>query len=158
MKSYHLAWAFFLKYDHQQKRLVLDLSDTFKEKHNIDLSTLMFEAENLKECIHKYDYRKLSYFSEQPLKSFDTELRFRFHQHKPYIRTHAICQAVLHGFECVLIEEKVLFETKRSLSKGYIEDIELDFLEKQDVKEHIAQASMRKMKDQLHTFFERRMI
>jgi hypothetical protein len=158
MTSYHLAWAVFLTYDHKKEILILEISDTFKDKYHLDQKTMMLEERDIKSFIHKYDYKKFEYFSMQQLKTFDTELKFRFDAHKPYIKTQAICQKTHHGFECVLIEEKVLFETKRSLSKVYQHDMDIEFLEKQDVKDHMKEGSLSKMKHQLHTFFERRMI
>jgi len=158
MKSYHLAWAFFLTYDHRKQRLELKLSETFQEKHHMNQASLIFEHETLKACIHKYDYRKLAYFSEGHSKTFDTQLRFKLKKDKTYLKTQAICQALPHGFECVLIEEKVLFETSKSLSKSHKEDIELEFLAHHDVKNMIEHGSLIKMKHQLNTFFERQTI
>ncbi len=108
MSSLSVPWLSYITYDHVKDRLLIYRSDQTKHDEKRD-DPIVIDGEMIRDIIHKYDYRKLIYFSQNPLvQPFDTMLRFRWNAHSPYLRTQAICQSHTQGFHCVLIEDKMI--------------------------------------------------
>jgi hypothetical protein len=107
--SLTVPWLSYMVYDYSLDRLLIYFSEDTKQKMSSVDPFMDVEGDNIKDMIHKYDYRKLIYFSKNPLvQPFDTLLRIRWHPKFPYLRTQAICQSHANGFHCVLVEDKVL--------------------------------------------------
>lgn len=111
MQTFDIPWISYFIYDHTKDCLMIYLSDREKEKTPLLHDPITIEGDKIKEFIHKYDYRKLMYFSQHPLiQPFDTLLRMRWHTDMSFIRTQAICQSNPKGFNCVLVEDRVLHQ------------------------------------------------
>ncbi len=125
MGHYQLPWLLYLKYDHHEQRMTIHLSDHMKNKVDAEDAIINFQLDEIAECIHKYDYRKLKFFSEEmPSDStFDTLIRFKFNELKQPIKTHAICQKTSKGFECIHVAEMDLLKTKNILRFEKFDDL-----------------------------------
>jgi len=109
MQPFVVPWSFFMTYDYEQNELKIYPSEEFKRKMKLESDTFLVQGDEIRELIHKYDYRKLIYFSQNPLvQPFDTVLRMRLSVDMSYLRTQAICQSHTKGFHCLLIEDKYL--------------------------------------------------
>jgi hypothetical protein len=83
----------------------------------LENATLTFDQLTMSDFIHKYDYRKLSYFvTLNPNKTFDTLMRFKFEHQKGYIKTQAVCEITSKGFSCVHIEVLDIMKTKKKVN------------------------------------------
>ena len=113
MQPFIVPWSFFMMFDYDKNQLVIYFSDEIKRHLQAENNQIVLIGDDIREYIHKYDYRKLIYFSQNPLvQPFDTILRLRIPSTKPYLRTQAICQSHVHGFNCILIEDKYLHKLK----------------------------------------------
>jgi hypothetical protein len=114
MNIYHIPWLFHLDYDHVNHKMTIRLSEVMRNKIHTTSETLFFSNSSIHEFIHKYDYRKLSYFvTLNPNKTFDTLMRFKFQDQKGYIKTQAVCEMTPRGFSCVHIEVLDIMKTKK---------------------------------------------
>jgi hypothetical protein len=124
MSIYQVPWLLYSKYDNQQKKMIIHMSNHMKSKINSETDTLFLNFDEIIDFIHKYDYRKLNYFSSHPTHStFDTLIRFKFDNLKQPIKTHAVCQNTPHGFECIHVEEIDVIKTKRFLKNEQFNDL-----------------------------------
>jgi hypothetical protein len=113
---YQIPWLFHLDYDHINQKMTIRLSLTMKNRMHLENSTLSFDRLTMSDFIHKYDYRKLSYFATlNPNKTFDTLMRFKFEHLKGYIKTQAVCEITSKGFSCVHIEVLDIMKTKKKV-------------------------------------------
>lgn len=113
MQPFVIPWSFFMMFNYDNNQLVIHFSDEIKRTLNAENNQITLNGDDIRDCIHKYDYRKLIYFSQNPLvQPFDTVLRLRIPITLPYIRTQAICKSHPQGFNCLLIEDKYLHKLK----------------------------------------------
>lgn len=113
MSPFIVPWSFFLMFDYEKNQLKISFSDEIRRTIQAENHHIVLTGDSIREYIHKYDYRKLIYFSQNPLvQPFDTVLRLRIPLTKPYIRTQAICKSHQQGFNCILIEDKYLHKLK----------------------------------------------
>lgn len=113
MQPFIVPWSFFMMFDYAKNELSIYLSEEIKRNLKQENSPIVLQGDDIRNYIHKYDYRKLIYFSKNPLvQPFDTVLRLRLPLSGPYIRTQALCKSHLQGFSCVLIEDKYLHKLK----------------------------------------------
>jgi len=118
-----MPWAFYMKYNRKHKSLTLDLSKHMSHKLHMPMGEMTLNHQEIKHFIHKYDYRKLDYFSIMPIEGpFDTTLRFKDLDQKTYMRTHAVCQKDPSGFHCILFDDKDVHDM--TLFYKQIKDIE----------------------------------
>lgn len=110
MTSFSMSWAFVMNYDHHKQTMNIQCSESFQVLLEFDALQVTLNHDDLMKCVHMYDYRKLSYFSNADLKStFDTLIRIRLQPQGPYIRTIAVCNQTDSGFSCMhMIEAEVL--------------------------------------------------
>jgi hypothetical protein len=114
MNIYQIPWLFHLDYDHISQKITIRLSEVMRNKINTKSEKLLFSNSSIHEFIHKYDYRKLSYFvALNPSGTFDTLMRFKFQDQKGYIKTQAVCEMTPKGFSCVHIEVLDIIKTKK---------------------------------------------
>ena len=113
MQPFIVPWSFFMMFDYDKNQLVVYPSEEYKRKLEFQDDKYIIEGDDIKELIHKYDYRKLIYFSQNPLvQPFDTVLRMRLSVETSYLRTQAICHSHVKGFNCLLVEDKYLHKLK----------------------------------------------
>lgn len=102
-----------MMFDYQKNQLTIHFSEEIRRQLEIEDHTMILEGDDIREYVHKYDYRKLIYFSQNPLvQPFDTMLRFRLPRAKDYIRTQAICKSHSKGFNCLLIEDRFIHKLR----------------------------------------------
>lgn len=113
MQPFVVPWSFFMMFDYAKNELSIHLSEEINRNLKQENSPIVLQGDDIRNYIHKYDYRKLIYFSQNPLvQPFDTVLRLRMLESSPYIRTQAICKSHPQGFSCILIEDKYLHKLK----------------------------------------------
>ena len=119
MNIYQIPWLFHLIYEHDCQKMTIRLSALMQEKLNINQETLNFDCKGIISFIHKYDYRKLAYFTtHQEFNTFDTVMRFKFPNQKGYIKTQAICDVTSKGLSCVHVDEFELIKTRKKIEKN----------------------------------------
>lgn len=113
MQSFPVPWSFFMIFEYDKNRLNIHSSDDLRLKHPQLDQQFILEGESIKDMIHRYDYRKLIFFSQNPLiQPFDTLLRVKFIEELGYMKTQAICKSHAKGFHCILIEDKYYHKLK----------------------------------------------
>lgn len=113
MQPFVVPWSFFMTFDYEKNQLVIHFSEEIRRQHQIDSESITLFGDDIRDYIHKYDYRKLIYFSQNPLvQPFDTILRFQLPQIKGHIRTQAICKSHVKGFNCLMIEDRFFHKLK----------------------------------------------
>jgi len=118
MIDYNLSWIFYFQYNQKNASAKAFFSKTYEKKFSLDKQLFTYDDEELKLFIHKYDYRKLAYFSNHEVKGyFDTKFRFSIEHQKGYLRTQAICQTTKEGFSCLLFNEKDLVKMQHFMGK-----------------------------------------
>ncbi|MCR3906426.1 MAG: hypothetical protein NUK62_05330 [Tenericutes bacterium] len=153
MDAYSLPWAFYMKYNNRSKEMTLYLSKRFKEKSELSLTQMTLHKNDIEEFIHRYDYRKLSYFSVLKLNEpFDTVMRFKMSHGKSYLKTYAICQTEQSGFHCIHIEEKYLFKIHKNIrsSELFASNLNIDIEDLEIINEFESAQNLVKIKGHLH--------
>ncbi len=67
MDALTIPWAFYMKYEKNKKEMTIFFSNRMKQMMELSLDSMSFSEDDLKEFIHKYDQRKLDYFSNQKI-------------------------------------------------------------------------------------------
>lgn len=118
MIHYDLPWLFYFSYNNQNESVNIRYSSTYLEKHQ-DLPEHEYKTlEEITSWIHKYDLRKLSYFSNQEqLEFFDTVFRFNIKHKKKYLRAQSICKKTEEGFSCLAFDEFDVVMLKRKINQ-----------------------------------------
>ena len=132
MSILSMPWAFMMTYDHQHQKMHIHCSEAFSDLLELNATHLELNHEEILSNVHKYDHRKLGYFTTTELHStFDTLLRIRFLPDGPYFRTIAVCSQTSSGFSCIhMLEKDVLLLRKTAqLSFDYIHQIKLEMLD-----------------------------
>ncbi|MDI6453170.1 hypothetical protein [Peloplasma aerotolerans] len=158
MDAYSLPWAFYMKYNNRLKEMTLYLSKGFKEKTELSLSQMTLNKSDIEEFIHRYDYRKLSYFSGIQLNgTFDTILRFKMSHGKSYLKTYAVCQTDQTGFRCIHIEEKYIFKIHKNVrsSELFASRLNIDIEDFESISEFESTQNLMKIKGHLHNIILR---
>ncbi len=133
-----IPWAFYMKYEKNKKEMTIYFSNRMKQMMELSSDSMAFSEVDLKEFIHKYDQRKLEYFSNQKITGpFNTMMRFKTTHGKSYFRTLAICQVDRHGFHCITIDDIFFHKTKESLlsTKTDIKQLRIDIEEVEKIME-----------------------
>jgi hypothetical protein len=118
MIDYNLSWIFYFQFNQKEASAKAFFSKNYQEKFTLSEQLYIFDQDKLKDFIHKYDYRKLSYFSSNQVKGyFDTLLRFKIEGQKGYLRTQSICHTTNQGFTCMVFQEKDLFKMQHMIGK-----------------------------------------
>lgn len=114
MQSYEINWAFLLDYDKNSGNLYVKFSNQFMEDNQLKDTNLSLLSHEICTFLHRYDCRKLSYFSQTDLEeTFDTLMRFTIKKSKYPLRTIAICKLNDHGMSCVNFEESKLVNLRK---------------------------------------------
>ncbi len=131
MQTLNVSWDFYLVYNHHKGELFLHPSHACQTNHDAP-NEIILNSEQMRLWIHKYDYRKFQYFSEQSLKQpFDTMIRLRCEKTNDYIRTQAICQSTSDGFHCVLIDDRRYHELSKKMIEHKVKESNLIWLDEQ---------------------------
>jgi len=67
LAQFKIPWAFYMKYNLRQKTMTIHLSKTMMAKLELLTEMLHLDDHEIKEFIHRYDFRKLDYFCTHPL-------------------------------------------------------------------------------------------
>ncbi|MDY0075100.1 MAG: hypothetical protein WC992_01180 [Acholeplasmataceae bacterium] len=113
MNTYTIPWAFILKYNYPKQQLKLHSSTLNQASSSVFSQEMIWKDDKIRHQVHKYDYRKLIYFSQNPLiQPFDTMLRLKDDNQKSYVRTQAICKSHPQGFHCILVDDYEIHQLK----------------------------------------------
>ncbi len=116
MTSFSMPWAFVMNYDHHKQTMNIQCSQSFQQLLEFNNEHVTLNSDDLIKCVHMYDYRKLSYFSNAELKStFDTLIRIRLEPQGPYLRTIAVCNQTHAGFSCVHMMEVDVLKMRHTM-------------------------------------------
>ncbi len=132
MITFSMPWAFMMNYDHHNQKMHIQCSEAFSDLIEVDVLHYQFNHEEIMNNVHKYDHRKLGYFTFTEMNStFDTLLRIRLTDNGPYYRTIAVCSKTNSGFSCMhMLEKDVLLLRKTAqLTAEDIRQINLDLLD-----------------------------
>lgn len=158
MDALTIPWAFYMKYEKNKKEMTIFFSNRMKQMMELSLDSMSFSEDDLKEFIHKYDQRKLDYFSNQKINGpFNTTMRFKTTHGKSYLRTLAICQIDHHGFHCLTIEDGFLHKMNQSLltAKTDIKQLKIEIEEVDKIIEVESDFQLNKFKSHLASIFDR---
>ena len=158
MDALTIPWAFYMKYEKTKKEMTIFFSNRMKQMMELSLDSMSFSEEDLKEFIHKYDQRKLDYFSNQKINGpFNTTMRFKTTHGKSYLRTLAICQIDHHGFHCITIDDGYLHKMNQSLlsTKTDIKQLKIEIEELDKIIEVESDFQLNKFKSHLTSIFDR---
>lgn len=127
MMQYQVPWIFHLSYNHSKREMTIMYSSKFALDNHMESTMMSLDDQQIKEFIHKYDYRKLDYFVSQVLPNpFDTLMRFTLPNQKTYIRTQAVCHVEHQHLLCVLFEEKTIFSLQKISDSQAIIDAQIE--------------------------------
>ena len=113
MQTFMVPWSFFMVFNYEQDQLIVHFSKDMKQKNQDLIDPLVLRGDDIRDVIHRYDYRKLMFFSQNPLvQPFDTFLRVKFIDQLGFVKTQAICKSHEGGFNCVLIEDRYFHKLK----------------------------------------------
>ncbi|MDX9690932.1 MAG: hypothetical protein RBT45_00655 [Acholeplasmataceae bacterium] len=119
MLDYNLSWIFYFQFNQKEESAKAFFSKKYQEKYELPNQLYELDQEHLRAFVHKYDYRKLEYFSKNEVKGyFDTLLRFKISTQKGYLRTQAICHSTKEGFTCMLFHDKELMKLQHTIGKS----------------------------------------
>ena len=77
MEELTIPWAFYMKYEKTKKEMTIFFSNRMKQMLELSLDSMTLTENELKEFVHKYDQRKLDYFSNQKMTGpFNRTMRF----------------------------------------------------------------------------------
>ncbi len=136
LAQYKIPWAFYMKYNLRQKTMTIHLSKDMMTKCELPLEMLNLDDTEIKEFIHRYDYRKLDYFSTHPIQGiFDTTFSLKTTHGKNYLKTKAICQKTTYGISCLLIEDIHIHKMKVSFKQlSKTEQLQIVFSETEQIE------------------------
>lgn len=107
MQTFAIPWSYFMVFEYEKNTLSIYFSNELRQKYPNHEDHIIIHGDEIRNYIHRYDYRKLLFFSENPLiQPFDTFLRVKIIPTLGYVKTQAICKSHHKGFHCVLIEDK----------------------------------------------------
>lgn len=130
MQTFAVPWSYFMVFEHETSTLVIHFSHEIKMKYPHLNDTMTIQGDAIKNYVHRYDYRKLLFFSQNPLiQPFDTFLRVKIIPEIGYVRTQAVCKSHHKGFHCVLIEDKYYHKLKPLWKLENTEHIIITFLD-----------------------------
>ena len=161
MDSLTIPWAFYMKYEKTKKEMTIFFSNRMKQMMELSLDSMSFSEDDLKEFIHKYDQRKLDYFSNQKITGpFNTAMRFKTLHGKSYLRTLAICQLDHNGFHCLTIEDVFLHKMNQSLisTKTDIKQLKIEIEDVDKIIEVESDFQLSKFKSHLSSILSRQTI
>lgn len=119
--EYQVPWILHMKYDRKKQEMTVIFSERYVKILQLESNMLTLNDEQIKEFIHKYDYRKLIYFTTETVSSpFDTLIRFKKPNEKSYIRTNAVCHIDRKNLLCVHFEEKDIFNLQHKMSEQHL--------------------------------------
>jgi len=156
MEELTVPWAFYLKYEKTNKEMTIFFSNRMKQLMELSTDSMTLSENELKEFVHKYDQRKLDYFSNQKLTGpFNTTMRFKTTHGKSYLRTLAICQINPHGFDCITIDDLFLHKMNQSLltTKVDLKQVKINLEETDRIISAESNFQLTKFKSQLSTIF-----
>jgi hypothetical protein len=156
MEDLTIPWAFYMKYEKTKKEMTIFFSNRMKQLMELSLDSMTLSEHELKEFVHKYDQRKLEYFSNQKITGpFNTTMRFKTTHGKSYLRTLAVCQIDHHGFHCLTIDNLFLHKMNQSLisSKTDLKQIKIDLEETERIILVESDFQLSKFKSHLTTIF-----
>lgn len=142
-----MPWAFMMTYDHHQQTMHIQCSQTFLDVYELNNEHLRLNHDEIISHVHKYDQRKLSYFTSIVINStFDTLLRIRLTNDGQYLRTIAVCNQTDTGFSCLHILEKEVLWIKKTAQYSptfaqyvKLEMIDGDWIQSMHLTQHITQ-------------------
>lgn len=119
-----VPWVFYMSYEQKSDTLSFQSSkDSRTKAYLLPKNELVGDDKTL--VIHRYDCKKIAFFSEQSHQAFSTGFRLKAVGKSSYLRTHAFCHKTQDGFSCLLVDEYDLFKLK-TLSQ-YHQDDKIDF-------------------------------
>ena len=151
-----IPWAFYIKYEKTKKEMTIFFSNRMKQLMELSLDSMTLSENELKEFVHKYDQRKLAYFSNQTITGpFNTTMRFKTTHGKSYLRTLAICQIDHLGFHCITIDDQFVHKMNQSLllAKTDIKQLKIDLEETERIISVESDFQLSKFKSHLSTIF-----
>ncbi|MFH0767141.1 MAG: hypothetical protein ABII85_03830 [Bacillota bacterium] len=157
MQSFILNWAFLLIYDKNDIAMNIKFSNQFIEDYQLSYRELMLVEKEIASYLHRYDYKKLEYFSniETPL-VFDTLMRFKFKKCKHSLRTIAICSVQENGLSCINFLESKVMNVRRLIRKNLsINSIKLINIENESELKDIDQTFLTDLYAHLEHIMER---
>lgn len=117
MTSFIIPWAFVMSYHHHQQTMTIQCSKTLKHALELKHDNFQLKHQDILEFVHKYDLRKLDYFTKVDLQeTFDTLIRFRFSPIGLYMRTIAVCQRNANGFSCIHVMEEDMLKVRHRVA------------------------------------------
>ncbi|MDO9628778.1 MAG: hypothetical protein Q7I99_02655 [Acholeplasmataceae bacterium] len=158
MDALTIPWAFYMKYEKSKKQMTIFFSKRMKQLMELSLDSMILSEDDLKEFVHKYDQRKLDYFSNQKITGpFNTMMRFKTTHGKSYLRTLAICQIDQHGFHCITIEDMFLHKMNQLLAstKMDIKQVKIEIEELDKIIEVESEFQINKFKSHLTTILNK---
>lgn len=158
MDALTIPWSFYMKYEKNKKEMTIFFSNRMKQLLELSLDSMSLSENELKEFIHKYDQRKLDYFSNQKINGpFNTSMRFKTTHGKSYLRTIAICQNDHHGFHCIMIDDGFLHKANQSLltTKTDVKQIRIEIEELDKIIEVESDFQVNKFKSHLTSVFSK---
>jgi hypothetical protein len=153
-----MPWAFMMTYDHQHQHMNIQCSEAFSDLLELNDTHIHMNQEDIATHVHKYDHRKLSYFTTADLHStFDTLLRIRLTPDGPYFRTIAVCNQTNLGFSCMhMLEKDVLLLRKTAqLTYDEIHHIKLEMMDGEWIKTMHLTQQIPKFKEHLPQLINR---
>lgn len=122
--EYQIPWVLHMNYDRKKREMTVIFSNHYAHTMQMDSTPFILNDNQIKEFVHKYDYRKLEYFTTASIDCpFDTLMRFKKPNQKDYIRTHAVCYLEHKNLYCIHFEEKDVFDFRRKAVKQEISEI-----------------------------------
>lgn len=114
--TYTLSWLFYFDY-HTKKRLShIQFSSYAVKRFSLKQQILDADDDTLRQLVHRYDYRKIEYFAEELLETFDTTIRFLVPNSKKMVRLKAVCKSHKDGFSCLMYDEYDLFKLQQKMN------------------------------------------
>lgn len=114
MSQLNMTWILSSSYDKKSETMAIEGLEEVMESLGFNEKKIVLHADDIMRVIHRYDLRKISYFSNEEIRyTFDTVIRFK----KPsgsLIRTVAVCSQNEEGFACIHMFESDVIRMKRS--------------------------------------------
>lgn len=119
LSPYFIKWSLIFCYNKKEQQVSLVFSRFFIEQNELEIKDITIRDKNLEDLVHKYDYRKLGYFTkDKKIKVFDTLIRLKIPSLNKVLRTKAICRGDSKGFECVNFEEVELVKLRKTVKEA----------------------------------------
>ena len=58
MQTFIVPWSFFMVFNYEQDQLIVHFSKDMKHKNQELIDPLVLQGDDIREVIHRYDYRK----------------------------------------------------------------------------------------------------